>query len=217
MKNIIHPGIKAVKKYTFFLIISIIALVIWITGTNEKLFFTINSYHTLLPVFYWNFINDFASPMHVILPLILLVLTLCFRREKWLNVVLLIITYYVIFELLKISIHSPRPHMAYDPHTFFWVPLADSSITKFTANQSFPSGHAGNAGIFVFALIRLFAKNKIWLHILLLAFLVLVMVTRICTGWHFPLDVLCSVLISFILTELCWRIPSRSNRVNKKR
>jgi undecaprenyl-diphosphatase len=215
MKNFSHLGFQAIKKYAFFLIILLITLIIWITGTNETLFFAINARHTLLPVSVWMAINDLASPIYGILPLMLLVLTLCFRREKWFNIVLLIISYYVVFELLKLTIHAARPHMSYDLHTFFWIPLTDNSITKFIANQSFPSGHTGNAAIFVFALIRLFAQHKIWLRLLLLAFLVIVMITRICTGWHFPLDVLGSVLISFILTELCWRVPALSTVISK--
>lgn len=211
MKNINHLGILTTKKNAFFLVTLLVTLIIWATGTNHGLFLVINSQHGLLPVSVWDALNTIANPWFIgrlpALPTALVVLTLCFRREKLLNVILLIIAYYITFDLVKIFFPESRPFVQFNPDTFFWVPLADSKVTALLANRSFPSGHAGSAAIFVFASIHLFASNKIGLQVLLLTFLLLVMLARICTGWHFPLDVLASVLISFILTELCWPIP----------
>ncbi len=202
---------NTLKKYPFFFITLLITISIWIAGTNTSLFFKINALHGLLPDSVWNALNTLTSPANGFLALTLLILTFLFRREKWLNVLLLIVSYYVIFQIVKMVVHSPRPYALYNLNTFFWIPLSHH-INTIVDHQSFPSGHVGNAAIFTFASIRLFAENKMWLRILFVIFLMLTVFARICTGWHFPLDVLAAILISFILTQICWRIPLRKSQ-----
>lgn len=195
---------KNIKQFhPFFLATLIATLYIQFTGINHALFFTINAQHALLPVSIWGWINIISSPSSGILPILLLIITACFRRHKIRQVILLIVIYYIVFYCLKISFHMPRPYIQFNPLSFYWLYWFphDNSITQ--AYASFPSGHTGNAAIFVFTLSYLFAQNKYWLRTLLLMFLILVMLTRICTGWHFPVDVLAGALIGFVLTRLC--------------
>ncbi len=209
--------INMLKKHPLFLCTFIATLIIWITGLNGPLFLLINAQYNLVPVFFWETLNSLSDPHAGILPLILLIVTCCFRREKLLNVVILILAYYVVFQLLKTGIHSPRPYAVYGLGDFFWIPQATPHFSKAVALRSFPSGHTGEAAIFVFASIHLWAEHKRWLRVLFTLFLVLVMLARICTGWHFPLDVLCGAMFGFLLTELCWYlpIPSKARLITK--
>lgn len=200
--------ISTLKRHPFFLLALVTTIIIWITGLNGPLFLLINAQHNLLPESFWIALNTLSDPHHGILPLILLI-SCCFRREKILNIVILILAYYVIFQVLKLSIHAPRPYIVYKSGAIFWSQLSSSDFSQKSAMRSFPSGHAGEAAIFVFALIHLWAESRklLWLRIFLITFLILVMLARICTGWHFPLDVLCAALLGFILTEFFWSLP----------
>ena len=194
MKNII-------KNYWLFMLTLIAVIAIWLTNTNHSLFFAINSQHTFLPTAAWTAIIDLTQEKKAILPVLLLVITFLFRRDKIINVILLISAYYVIFYLLKITFHEARPFIQHDLSLFHWLPQDDIATRSY---RSFPSGHTGNMAIFVFAISHLFAQNKLWLRILLLVLLVFTMLAQICTGWHFPIDVLSSALIGFILVLICF-------------
>lgn len=189
---------KTIKNYWLFILTFIAIITIWLTNTNHSLFFAINSQHVILPTAIWNAIIFLTLEKNGILPLLLLIITFIFRREKVVNVILLIAAYYVLFYLLKITFHEARPFIQHNPLTFHWLPQPDIATRSY---RSFPSGHTGNMAIFVFALSRLFAQNKLWLRVILLVLLVFTMLAQICTGWHFPIDVLSSALIGFILVE----------------
>jgi membrane-associated phospholipid phosphatase len=206
MKNT-QSIINTFKKHPFFIAIFIATVLIWLASLNNPLFLFINQGFKLLPLSFWNTINNLSNPSYGILSLILLI-SCCFRREKLLNIVMLIIAYYIIFQFLKTIIHSPRPYIVYNAGEFFWIPLSSSDFSQAAGMRSFPSGHTGQAAIFVFASIHLWAENKrLWLRTLFIAFLGIVMLTRLCTGWHFPLDVLTGALLGFVLTEIFWYLP----------
>ncbi len=198
------------KNYWLFFVAGILLLAIWLTDTNHALFFTINAEHSLLPTFIWQALIFISWEKIGILPIILLVITWFFRRDKILNVVLLIVTYYALFYLLKISIHEARPFIQHDTSTFFWLPQSDVQTRSY---RSFPSGHAGNMAIFVFTLSYFFGQNRLWLRVLLIALLIFTMLAQICTGWHFPIDVLGSALIGFVLTEFCLHFNWKKGRI----
>lgn len=198
--------VNTLKKHPYFLLTGVFTLIIWITGLNGSLFLLINAQYHIFPTSFWVALNTLSDPKNGILPLILLV-ACCLRREKLLNIVILILAYYVIFQLLKTVINSPRPYMVFKPTELFWIQLPHTEFSLKAAMRSFPSGHAGEAAIFVFGSIHLWAENKRWLRVLLITFLILVMLARICTGWHFPLDTLVGALLGFVLTEICWYLP----------
>lgn len=195
-------NIDAIKNYIPFIVMSIVALIILLTGTNHKLFFTINAHHHWLPVFVWKSIIFITWEKNFILPAVLLIITYLYRREKIRNVLMLIVAYYVLFYLLKITVHEARPYIQYDPSTFYWLPQQDATGRAY---HSFPSGHTGNMAIFVFTLIAFFSQEKPWIRPVLAISLMFTMMAQMCTGWHFPLDVLGSAILGFILTHVCLR------------
>lgn len=195
------------KKHPLFILMTIVALFIWISGINGALFLFINAQHNILPDSVWDAINTLANPAYGILLLAPLLLALIFRRKKVFNILLLILAYCLVFKVLKTFVHEPRPFITYDLKDFFWIPISNAHLSHYKVMDSFPSGHAGAAAIFTFSTIHLLGEHKRWLRVLLIAFLILVMLTRVCTGWHFPLDVLVAALLGFVLTEICWNLP----------
>ena len=194
-------GCNCASRYYLLGVAVIAILIIWLGGFNQSLFLAINSIHGVLPDSIWDTFNFIAYPKLFVLPIILMVITFLFKREFTIRVGILIIAYYVIFELLKIVIGEPRPYMVLPLDSFHWVNLYENSGSS--AYNSFPSGHTGVATIFIFTLMKLFCQNKLWLRVLLSLLLIMVMFARICTGWHWPLDVLASAVIAYILVKIC--------------
>lgn len=195
-------NIESIKNYAPLVVMSIVAMTILLTGTNHKLFFAINAHHSWLPVFVWKAVIFITWEKTFIIPIALLIITWVYRREKIRNMLMLIAAYYILFYLLKITIHEARPYIQYDPSTFYWLSQQDATGR---AHHSFPSGHTGNMAIFVFSLVYFFANEKPWIRPVLALCLVLTMMAQICTGWHFPLDAIGSAILGFIFTQVCLR------------
>ena len=131
------------KKHPIFIGFVILTFLIWSFGINDPLFLFLNAQHIFIPTNFLDLINTIASPSNGILLLILLLLTVCFRRDKLLNVIILIVGFYACFGALKLFFHIPRPYILHHPSEFFWIPPATLHAAKNSAMQSFPSGHAG--------------------------------------------------------------------------
>lgn len=97
--------------------------------------------------------------------------------------------------ILKQAIHAPRP---------FWV---DQGIKVFKASNGFgmPSGHAqaSTAWIYVAFLIK-----KKWFWVLALAVVVMIGLSRIYLGVHFPSQVLAGWMIGILVTLLFIRFEA---------
>lgn len=198
LKSCKKNGCHCVKDYGIFLGFFILALIIWIFKLNQTLFQYINSLHSLLPDAVWKGFNFIAYAKYFILPLLLLIITFIWRRDKLKQIIILIIAYYLVFETLKVLFGEARPYIVLPEGTFFWISSADAVKSAY---RSFPSGHTGNMAVFVFALSSMFYKK--WLKVLLLLLLLLTGLARICSGWHWPLDVVVSGLIGYVLVQVC--------------
>ena len=85
--------------------------------------------------------------------------------------------------------------------------------------NSFPSGHAAMAC--VFAGIMMY-REKTWLRVFWVLFVVLISYQRIYVGVHFPLDVLVGLAIGFLSTYIIlafWkkRLDAKINEIEKLR
>jgi undecaprenyl-diphosphatase len=193
-----------VYNLALFSIVLALTLFIAYAGINQSLFLYINHYHGLVPDYIWEAINLVAYSRFFILPTGLILLTIVFRRQYLGNVLGLIVMYYILFSVLKYKFAVDRPYVVLSAGSFYWINLFENALRS--AHQSFPSGHCGNMAIFVFALnYMFFAKNKL-LQFCMLLLLILCALARICSGWHWPLDVLSSGLLGFLLVKLCFRL-----------
>ena len=193
-----HTDKLSVVIFAAFLALS---LGIFFTHSNQSLFYAINSMHNLLPVTIWKFFNLVSYRKYMILPVLLVVITVIWRKDKIANVILLIAAYFIVFGALKVLIGEPRPYIVLDNNTFYWLNLYEDAAGS--AHKSFPSGHAGNMAVFAFAISSMFFQNKRGLQFLMFMLVVFIGITRICTGWHWPLDVITSGLVGYLLVKIC--------------
>lgn len=191
---------KCLSRQWLFIIFLIIAIVIGVFHLNNPLFFAINNQHGLLPDNVWLVVNYIAYTKHFILMPLLLLIILLFKRDYFFRVLCLVFAFYVVFWGLKHLIGEARPYMVIPMGSLFWLNKYEEAVKS--AYFSFPSGHTGQTAIFVFALMKLFFQKNPFIKFVLFLILLFVGVARICTGWHWPLDVITSGLIAYILVQI---------------
>lgn len=200
VKCSVNGLLGCLARYWLFGIFALAALIIGVFHLNQPLFYDINSIHSMFSDSIWIVINSISNAKFFILPLILLLVIFLFRRDKLIKVAVLIGVYYVGFLVIKKIIGEARPFTVLPLASFHWLIYGESHLGA--EYMSFPSGHVGMASVFVFTLITLFFEKNILLQLILFIFLILVAVARICSGWHWPLDVICSGLLGYLLVKL---------------
>ena len=186
------------------------AIGIYASGINHSLFLMINQQHNLLPDDVWSFFNLISYSRFMILPILLLLITVSMCRDRLLNVILLIIAYFVLFAVLKTLVGEARPYMTLPEGSFYWLNHFENAAKS--AHKSFPSGHTGNMAVFAFAISSMFFNRKLGLQFLMLLLVLFTGFARICTGWHWPLDVLASGLIGYLLVKICFMIRFKQKK-----
>lgn len=199
---------KCIADYGVFLLFLALAVGVYLTKTNQQIFMIINSWYTILPVWLWAAANLLSYNKTMILPILILIITYIWRRDKIYNIILLIISYLAVFLALKYIVAEPRPYVVLDYNGFHFLNLLENKENK--AYFSYPSGHVGNIAIFAFAISSMFFENKRFLQLLMLLLVVFIAIARICTGWHWPLDVITSGLFAYVLVKICLRIKIKN-------
>lgn len=171
---------------------------------NIILFTKINSAHNIFPIFIYQTLTFIAESKLFILPMLLLILVYIYRPDKLINVMLIIIIYYLMFIGLKHFIKEIRPYMLFSSDKIY-VLKSLGSLTK-KAYQSFPSGHAGVSTMFIISCLSLFNLNTL-VRLLLIFILTAIALCRVLTGWHWPSDIIAGYLLSYIIVKVCLIIP----------
>jgi membrane-associated phospholipid phosphatase len=196
-----------------FVAFLILAIEIFITHNNQSLFLTINSMHDLVPVKVWELVNLVSYSKYMILPILLLAITFIWKKDKLPNVIILIAAYFVVFAVLKALFGVARPYIVLDTNSFYWLNMYENAVKS--AHKSFPSGHVGNMAVFAFAISSMFFAKSRGLQFLMLLLVIFTGITRICTGWHWPLDVITSGLIGYLLVKICLSIQIVKDKYKK--
>lgn len=105
----------------------------------------------------------------------------------------------VIALLLNVLIAS----VWYRPRPFVASPDTTTRLIPHAADASFPSDHTSGSFAFAFAAM---GKNKKWLSVTFTILAILVLVSRIYCGVHYPTDVLASVVVGFIASKIAWKL-----------
>jgi undecaprenyl-diphosphatase len=112
-----------------------------------------------------------------------------YKKSKSITVIIAsTILGYILANLLKILIHADRPFITL-PNIYTLIP---------ESGYAFPSGHSATIAAFAFAV---FFKNKRLGYICFLAML-LIGVSRVVSGVHFPIDILGGYALGFLVAYL---------------
>lgn len=87
-----------------------------------------------------------------------------------------------------------------------FVTLPEGSFTKLiphVPDSSFPSDHTSGSFAFAFASL---GNNKKWISTTFMTLAILVMVSRVYCGVHYPTDVLASVVVGFVAGKIAWML-----------
>ncbi|MDN6640254.1 MAG: phosphatase PAP2 family protein [Tetragenococcus sp.] len=186
-----------------FLIFAFLSYVVkfypeWLTTFDDAITSVIRSLHPNWNGFFlW--ITQFGSATNIIILLLAMLFVLLYRKKYvdaiWLSMSVAVVAG-VITPLLKLFFARQRPTLEH---------------LVVETSYSFPSGHATATMIFYGALIflvPLFTQTKIWqisLQTFLAIFILLIGISRIYLGVHFPTDILAGYCES--LTWLLFTYP----------
>ena len=119
------------------------------------------------------------------------------RRVAFLTLVALIISFFLSNELIKGLVNRTRPYQTLDEIITLVKPLQSTS---------FPSGHTATS----FACAMVLAQAGGIMRWLPLTVAVLIGISRIYVGVHYPSDVLAGALVGLLCGMLVLRIPIKS-------
>lgn len=134
----------------------------------------------------------------------------CINKEKGEKMWYAILTSLCINGVLKSFFNFKRP-FEYENHEHLQK-LKDSNLNDSATGSSFPSGHSQNAGALYSSLILNYHYK--WLNIVCIVLMVLIPISRLYLGVHFPSDVLVGLLIGITVSIIAYFIL---NKFYKKR
>ena len=151
------------------------------------------------------FLNGFASVLGLVgeLGILWIALTLILMAKKntrKLGIfcgISVLLTFITVTLIIKPIVNRPRPYAVFDYLTTVGIVPHDSS---------FPSGHASNAFACAWVLFR---KDRGRLGIPALIAAILISLSRVFCGIHYPSDVLCGALIGIFMSEVSIRAFKR--------
>lgn len=124
---------------------------------------------------------------------------LCIDKRKGFGLGATAMTAHYINGILKIIFRVPRPWVKYPGEI---IPLRESTATGY----SFPSGHSSIAGSLYYSLYRLFKNKAVRTFSVIL--LVLIPLSRIYLGVHWPLDVIFGLAVGILTASFVEKFVS---------
>ncbi len=178
---------SAYKINLIFLIIFLLCLTfLTLLGNNKSLFVEINSFTEHFSPFIWANLTFLGDTMPVC------AIMLLFIRKRpdliWSGIIATVIAT-LIANLVKFYFNIPRPPAVIDRNLINIIGPALSS-------HSFPSGHT--VTIFSIVTILMFYFTKFISRILLILLAILVGLSRIAVGVHWPADVLAGAIVGIL-------------------
>lgn len=129
----------------------------------------------------------------------------CINKEKGEKMWYSILTSLCINGVLKSLFNFKRP-FEYEEKEHLQK-LKESSLNDSATGSSFPSGHSQNAGALYTSLMLNF--NYKWMKIICISLMVLIPISRLYLGVHFPSDVITGLLIGIIIASLGYFIINK--------
>ena len=139
---------------------------------------------------------DFFGAETGILMLVLIV-TFCYKKEVGQKLAIMVSSLNMWLPMIKSVVLRPRPYMEY-PDRVKPLALQDKGAAAMDVaaqGYSFPSMHSASVPALYFSLAKE-AKKK-WLWLLAMVLTILVGVSRVVAGMHYPTDVLAGWILGF--------------------
>jgi len=192
------PSFKDTWVWSPILIFAILICVIHLTGLNAQLFLFFNKAHDLTGDRLWAIVTLFGDG------LVAAVLLFPFLKKKpdiiW-SVLIASFSYMIILHSLKRIMDVPRPLGVLSPDSFH---IIGWRLTK----HAFPSGHTTT--IFTLMGVIAFSFREKSIYIWSFIFALLVGISRIAVGAHWPIDVLGGAILGWLCAWIGVSIADRS-------
>lgn len=129
--------------------------------------------------------------------LLVLIVMFCWKKEVGQKLALIISSMNMWLTMIKSVVLRPRPYMEYPDRVKALALLDKSAAAQDLSAQgySFPSMHSASVPAVYFTLAK--AAGKKWLWIIAGVLTVLVGISRIAAGMHYPTDVLAGWILGF--------------------
>ena len=136
--------------------------------------------------------------------LVLLLVLFCWKKEAGKRLALIVASVNAWLPMIKAVVLRPRPYVTYPDRVEARVLVdADAAAQEVAAQgYSFPSMHAASVPA-LYVSLAMEAKKK-WLWIAAIALTVLVGVSRVMVGMHYPTDVLAGWVLGFAAIGIFW-------------
>ncbi len=162
-------------------------LLVWLTDTNQVLFYSLNHILSFLPDIFWQITTHFGETLSAIAILLLLV------RQKPGIMLHFLVSGLICFLLvygLKQFLDVTRPHLVLAQDSFNFIQTDKTSPAR-------PSGHTA-IGAFIAGSLFYLYRDRLGVCFLLVASAFLVGLSRIAIGVHWPLDIFLGGAIGWI-------------------
>lgn len=143
--------------------------------------------------YFFYFVSELGST--IITLLVVTIVYWCINKKTARVIAITAFFSIVANNLIKMFFTEPRPFQ-YEGKEYLRK-LADSKLSDHSTGTSFPSGHSQNAGSVFTQLIMIFKKKAIIIPSVIM--LILVPISRLYLGVHFPVDVIFGLLIGIII------------------
>ncbi len=131
--------------------------------------------------------------------MVVLIVMFCFRKEAGQKLALVTASLNAWLPMIKSIVLRPRPYMQYPDRVKAAALVEKGATAQDVAAQgySFPSMHSASVPALFFTLAMQVKKR--WLYILAAVLTVLVGVSRVVAGMHYPTDVLAGWILGFMV------------------
>ena len=135
--------------------------------------------------------------------LVLLIVLFCWKKEAGKRIALIVTAVNVWIPMIKAVVLRPRPYMEYPDRVEPRALVESDADAMDIAAQgySFPSTHSASAAGLYFSLAREIKKR--WMWFTAAAVTLLVGISRVMVGMHYPTDVLAGWCIGFLGIAVC--------------
>ena len=153
--------------------------------------------------FFFFFVSEFGASIGILA--IITMIYWCINKEKGEKIAFISFVGMNLNSLLKGCFIARRPFQYSNKE--YLRKLDGSILSDGASGTSFPSGHSQGSGTLYTTIFQYFKKK--WVRILTICFIVLIPVSRLYLGVHFPIDVIVGSIIGILISIVFSKIINK--------